>query len=72
LAKAALAITERPLEYLSEAEAWGPLLDDLASVAAYRLGLPHEAEHHGMQALRLNPYDQRLVDNLRAYREAAA
>lgn len=72
LCKAALGIKVKPLEYLTEAEAYGPLLDDLAAIACYRLGYHHEALYHGMQALRLDPYDQRLVDNLRYYEEAAA
>ena len=68
----ALSIKERPLEYLTEAFAWGPLPHDLAAVAAYNLGLFHEAKYHGMQALKLNPYDARIVENYRWYRKAAA
>lgn len=69
-AMTALAIKEKPLEYLTEAFAWGSLPHDLAAIAAFRLGLVHEAAHHGMEALKLNPYDARLVGNYGFYREA--
>ncbi len=71
-AVSALKIKERPLEYLSEEFAWGPLPHDLAAVSAYRLGYFYEAKHHGMEAIRLSPYEDRLVSNYRWYREAAA
>lgn len=66
----ALSVKEKPLEYLVEEFAWGSLPHDLAAVAAFRLGLVHEAAHHGMEALKLNPYDDRLVGNCEFYREA--
>lgn len=69
-AMAALNVRQRPLEYLTEEFAWGSLPHDLAAVAAFRLGLVHEAAHHGMEALKLNPYDDRLVGNYGFYREA--
>jgi hypothetical protein len=68
----ALMVKDRPLEYLTEEFAWGSLPHDLAAIASFRLGYFHEAKYHGMQALCLSPYDQRLVDNLTAYRKAAA
>jgi glycosyltransferase involved in cell wall biosynthesis len=71
-ATAALAIKERPLEYLTEAEAWGPMAHDLAGIAAFRLGYYHQAAYHGMEALKLSPYEDRLVSNLDEYRKAAA
>lgn len=71
-ATAGLRIKERHLEYLSEAEAWGPSLSDYAAIAAYRLGYFDEALARGMDALRLDPYDQRLAENLRHYKEAVA
>ena len=72
LAKAALRITDKQMAYLTEGEAWGERPYDLAAIACFRLDLPREALHYGMQALRLNPYDPRLVDNVRHYQEAAA
>lgn len=68
----ALAITEKPMDYLCESFAWGSMPHDLAAVSAYRLGYFHEAKYHGMEAVRLSPYEDRLVDNYRWYREAAA
>lgn len=70
-AKAALAITDKPLTYLVEAYAWGALPHDLAAIAAFKLGYFHEAKYHGMEALKLSPYEDRLVNNLKRYEEAA-
>jgi len=72
MARRALEFAERPLEYFSESEAWGPLAHDFAAIAAYQLGLFREAAWHGMEALKLSPYDTRLVDNLGFYEKAAA
>ena len=71
-AKAALAIAERPMDYMTEAFAWGAAAHDIAAIAAYNLGYYREAQYHGMEALKLSPYEGRLVDNLRFYEEAAA
>jgi glycosyltransferase involved in cell wall biosynthesis len=64
----ALAITEKPLDYLCEADAWGWLPHDLMAVACYHLGDMDEAWFHGSQALALNPTDERLKTNLSHYR----
>lgn len=69
---AALRIQDRPLEYLTEAFAWGDLPHDLAAIAAYHMKYFHEAKHHGMEALKLSPYDDRLIGNYKFYAEAAA
>lgn len=71
-ATAALRIKERPLEYLTEAAAWGSLPHDLAAVAAYNMGYFHEARYHGMEAIKLSPYDDRLTTNYKFYKKAAA
>lgn len=68
----ALSIKERPLVYLTEAWAWGSRAHDLAAIASFRLGYYHEAAYHGMEALKLDPYDARLRDNIKFYRRAAA
>ena len=68
----ALAITEKPLAYLNDEQAWGSYPHDLAAIAAFQLGYFHEARARGLEALRLDPYDDRLASNLRHYREAAA
>ena len=71
-ARRALQIVERPLTYLTEGWAWGSRGHDLAAVAAFKIGLYQEAEFHGLEALKLDPYDARLRDNIKFYRRAAA
>lgn len=71
-AKKALAIREKTLDYMTESFAWGPAAHDLAAISAYNLGYYREAQYHGMEALKLSPYEDRLVGNLRFYEEAAA
>ena len=66
-ATAALAITDRPLEYLCEAFAWDATPHDLAALAAYHLGLHQQAREHGRAALALRPDDERLRSNLTFY-----
>jgi len=67
-ASTALAITEKPLDYLCEAEAWGWLPHDLMAIASHHLGDSDEAFHHGSIAVALNPDDERLKTNLTHYR----
>lgn len=71
-AKKALAITEKPLDYICESQAWGALPEDLAAISAYRCGFFQEAKFHGMRAMNLSPYDRRLVDNVGFYEKVAA
>jgi tetratricopeptide (TPR) repeat protein len=66
-AKTALAIVEKPLAYLNEAEAWGSLPHDLIALSAYKLGKIEEAITHGTKAVELNPSDPRLKINLQFY-----
>ena len=66
-----MAITEKPLTYLVESGAWREMPHDLAAIAAYNLGCYAEAKHHGMEAVKLSPYDDRLKRNLKSYEEAA-
>jgi tetratricopeptide (TPR) repeat protein len=63
----ALSITEKPLDYLCEAEAWGWLPYDLLAISAYHLGLKEEARQYGQAACDINPGDERLQNNLRWY-----
>lgn len=67
----ALAITERPRTYITEAEAWGPLPYDMASMAAYHTAQYPRAAAYCAQALSRSPGDARLQGNL-ALMEAAA
>lgn len=64
-----LKVEEMPLEYLTEADAWGPALHDYAGIAAWNLGLRYEALGHGLAAEKLNPADPRLAANARMYEE---
>ena len=67
-AEQALAITEKPLDYLCEADAWGWLPHDLMAIACHHLGDSDEAFQHGATACALNPTDPRLQANLSFYR----
>lgn len=60
----ALEITERPLSYICEPEAWGPLPYDLAGVSAHYLGMYDEALQLMMKAIELDPENRRLRENL--------
>jgi tetratricopeptide (TPR) repeat protein len=64
----ALRITEKPLDYLCEAEAWGALPHDLMAISCHHLGDSDEAWFHGSQAVAINPNDERLKTNLNHYR----
>lgn len=68
----ALQITEKPLEYLCEAEAWGDAPYDYAAIASYRLGKYGEAVVYGTKAAELNPNEQRLKNNVEYYKTAVA
>ncbi len=59
----ALSITEKPLEYLCEPTAWGAAPHDLASIAAWNLNIKLEALKLSIDALKLNPTDERLRSN---------
>jgi tetratricopeptide (TPR) repeat protein len=62
-----LSIKERSFDYMSEAFAWGALLDDLAAIASYRLGLKEQAIMYGQRALAIAPDDERLLSNVSFY-----
>lgn len=64
----ALAVREKPLDYLCESDAWGWLPHDLMAVSLYYLGEPDEAFEHGATAVSLAPHDERLQANLSWYR----
>lgn len=63
----AIAIKEKPLDYLCEEFAWGVLPFDLAAISAWNLGFKEEAVKYGEIALELDPENQRLKDNLKYY-----
>jgi Tfp pilus assembly protein PilF len=64
----ALRITEKPMDYLCEGDAWGWLPHDLMAISCHHLGDTDEAFFHGSEALALNPKDARLQANLTWYR----
>jgi glycosyltransferase involved in cell wall biosynthesis len=64
-----LEIKDRTLDYLSEAWAFGSLLDDIAAVSCYHLKMADEAIKHGLKALESDPGDGRLHNNLIYYKE---
>jgi glycosyltransferase involved in cell wall biosynthesis len=59
-----LSITERELVYTVDPEVWGSQPHDLASVAAWNLGLYDAAHEQAKKAVALSPYDLRLRANL--------
>jgi glycosyltransferase involved in cell wall biosynthesis len=63
----ALAITEKPLDYLCEEFAWGATPWDLAALSAYYLGDKKEAIKYGTKAVEIAPNDKRLGRNLEFY-----
>lgn len=63
-ARKAIAIVERPLTYICEAQAWGSHPWDLLSYSAWQLGHKTEAMQAAMQAVSLNPTDLRLQANM--------
>jgi tetratricopeptide (TPR) repeat protein len=63
----ALEITEKPLDYLCEAYAWGSTAHDLAAISYYKMGYNEMARHHGIEALKISPTDERLHKNLDYY-----
>jgi tetratricopeptide (TPR) repeat protein len=69
-AKSAVAIAEKPLDYLCEEFAWSDIPWDLLAVSAYNLKKYEEAVVAGKKALKLNPNDGRLKTNLMFYKEA--
>jgi tetratricopeptide (TPR) repeat protein len=62
--KKAIAIAERPMTYICEPDSWGSIPFDIASIAAYQLGMNAEAINLCKAAIDLNPTDQRIQNNL--------
>jgi glycosyltransferase involved in cell wall biosynthesis len=64
----ALKITDRQLVYTCDPAVWGHWAHDLASIAAWNMGLKDVALAQAQIALSLSPDDPRLVANLRLMR----
>jgi glycosyltransferase involved in cell wall biosynthesis len=71
-AESALAIKEKPLEYLCEAESWGAAPWDYAAIAAYNLKKYDKAAEYARNALELEPDNERMQNNLVFCEKAAA
>jgi tetratricopeptide (TPR) repeat protein len=65
--KEAVAIEEKPLDYLCEEFAWNDLPWDLLALSAYNLGKKLEAVKYGKTALKYAPDNERLQRNLAYY-----
>ena len=65
----ALRITKRPRTYICEADAWGRLPWDRMAVAYYNIGRNTLALEYALQALELDPGNERLQNNVRLLRE---
>ena len=64
----ALSITERRWVYTADPTVWGSKPYDLAAISAFYLGLKHKALEYGTEALKLDPNNLRLQDNMKFYR----
>lgn len=65
----ALDITKHPMDYTCSEEAWSWLPHDLASIAAWNIGLRKESLEQAKLALTRNPSDTRLQNNLKIIQE---
>lgn len=66
----ARAITARSGEGINEKDAWGAPVHDLLSLAYWNTGKPALAVTSGMEALMLDPKNERLRKNLEFFRKA--
>jgi tetratricopeptide (TPR) repeat protein len=62
-AKSALQIKDKALVYTMDPSVWGEKPYDLASIAAWHMGLTKEAGELLEKAIELAPNDQRLINN---------
>jgi glycosyltransferase involved in cell wall biosynthesis len=64
-----LGITNREKVYTVDPQVWGSQPHDMASIAAYNMGLSQLALEHAQKAVDLDPDDMRLRRNLEFCRE---
>jgi glycosyltransferase involved in cell wall biosynthesis len=70
MASRALRIGSRTYQYMEGPEFWGAFPHDLASVSAWRLGMPEEAIRQCEAALSYEPKNERLSANLEFYKNS--
>jgi len=63
----AFSISDKPLDYLCEPHAWGSHVYDIASIAAWHIGLKEKAVEIAAFALELDPENERIAANLEFY-----
>ena len=68
-AKSALRILDKQAVYTMDPSVWTEKPWDLASIAAWNLGLKEEAVYLCQEALKFNPSDSRLIKNLQQMTE---
>jgi tetratricopeptide (TPR) repeat protein len=68
-AKSALAITEQQFVYTMSPDSFTAKPFDMAAIAAHYLGLKEEALKYGEQALEMDPTNERLINNMKFYKE---
>jgi len=66
-AEKAIAIEQKPLDYLCEEFAWGAMPYDLAAISSYNLGHKKLAYRYGGIALGFEPENDRLAKNMEFY-----
>jgi glycosyltransferase involved in cell wall biosynthesis len=62
-----LTLTNKDGFYLNEAHCWGARPFDLAAISAFYLGMYETALEYGVEALKLEPEDKRLLNNISFY-----
>lgn len=68
-ARNAIAVTHRNTSYTQDPKAWGALIFDIASIAAWNLGKNEEAIGYTETALQYEPENERIQNNLKFMRE---
>jgi tetratricopeptide (TPR) repeat protein len=69
LTEEALKIKNKSETYVNMGYSWDQTADDLATVSSFQLGMYERARFHAMEAVRLKPGDERLLENLRLTEE---
>lgn len=62
-----LSIPTPTQSYMNDPSCWSFEPYDLAAISAYYLGIYEKAKEYGHEAVRLNPNDERLQQNLKFY-----